>query len=434
MKKKLLSVIVCLVMMTSLILTGCGDKTEKVDQKSEKAKKITLRVFTRWSDASPASQAFQDRLKEFMKQNPNITVVDESVNDGAAFDDKWKASVATNDVPDIFQNYGGGANVDYIKNGIIGDIGPDLEADSEWKNNFQDIFGNWQYEDFDGTYGVPYEFYAIALFYNKSIFQELGIEAPATIKEFEAASDKLVEAGIVPMAVGEKDKWKGAHLFACIALKKYGAELFPKIASGEVKWDGEEVIDIFTKMSEWNEKSYLGSRIVGVDYNTEKSMFLEGKTAMHYDGSWFLAEAENSKIKDEIGVVSFPYFEETAQYKDVWMGGAGGGLAISGELTGSKREAAVQLLKFLTSKEHFSYVQKVAKGGVYPVKIEVDTSVVGPVTQAYSTSINSAKTISSEIGTLVPTEISEQFKDSMQGLFGGNTAENAAKEIAKKAE
>ena len=39
------------------------------------------------------------------------------------------------------------------------------------------------------------------IFYNKTIFAEVGIEVPETIDELEAACDKLVAAGYVPFAL-----------------------------------------------------------------------------------------------------------------------------------------------------------------------------------------------------------------------------------------
>lgn len=442
--KRVLGCVLSIVMLISMLsIVGCEKAKQPVDTSAETsaetsgttaapAEEVTLRVFTRWSDASPASAAFRDRMAEFMKQNPAITIDDMSTNDEATFNDKWKASVATGDIPDVFQNYGGVTNADYVKNKLFADLGGDLDADKQWKEGFLDFFGNWQYEGVQGIYGVPYEFYAVALFYNKDLLQKVNAEAPKTVKEFEEVSEKLKAAGIVPMAVGAKDKFKGAHLFSCLALKKHGTQLFPDIAGGKVKWDGAEVADIFTIMSDWNVKGYLGSNNVGVDYNAEKAMFFDEKTAMHYDGSWFLSEAEASTIKDKIGVVAFPGFDEKPEYKDTWMGGAGAGLSVSGALTGAKREAAVKFLKFVTSIEHFRAVQQASKGGVYPVKLEADPATTGPVTVAYSAAVKTAKQFSVEAGAFVKPEVSAQIGDSIQGMFAGNSSEKAAKEIAAK--
>jgi raffinose/stachyose/melibiose transport system substrate-binding protein len=394
--------------------------------------KVTVRVFTRWSDASPASQAFRDRLAEFAKLNPTVTIQDESINDEASFNDKWKAFVATEDIPDVFQNYGGAQNADYVENDLFADLTPDFAADQAWKAGFLDLFANWQYAEKPGTYGVPYEFYAVGLFYNKDLLDKVGAQPPQTVDEFAAVSDKLLSAGIIPMAVGEKDNFKGDHLFTSLGLKKYGPDFFKNLASGAWKFDGPEALDVLTLMADWNNKGYLGENIVGVDYNAEKTLFLDGKSAMHFDGSWFLGEAEASPIKDKIGVVSFPSYSDKAENQDTWMGGAGAGLSINGALTGAQRDAAIALLKFVTSMDHFKYIQTATKGGAYPAKLESDPAVVGPVTIAYVDAVNTAKVF--DTGTnAFKNEVVAQLRDSIQGMFAGNTPEKAAAEIAEKA-
>lgn len=130
-----------------------------------KKQDVTLRVFTRWSDDTPQSVAFRNRLDLFMEMNPHVTIKDISVNDEAAFNDKWKASVATGDVPEIFQNYGGESFKQYVTNGLLLDLADTLDSNSEWKDAFLPLFDSWQYDDVEGTYGVPYEFYAIGIFF-----------------------------------------------------------------------------------------------------------------------------------------------------------------------------------------------------------------------------------------------------------------------------
>ena len=50
----------------------------------------------------------------------------------------------------------------------------------------------------------------VGVWYNKELFEKAGIDAPpATWDEFLADVQKLKDAGITPIAVGEKDKWPG---------------------------------------------------------------------------------------------------------------------------------------------------------------------------------------------------------------------------------
>lgn len=419
---------IAVIMLAVGFLTGCASNSKEAGSGSvaKPEEEVTLKIFTRFSDSSPASVAFRERLQQFMDENPHITVIDESTNDENAFDNKWKTFIAIGDLPDLFQNYGGAVVADYVNNGMFAELDSYFADDPAWKESFLDLFEIWQ---FDGkTYGVPYEFYAVALFYNKELVAGAGAEVPATIEQFMQVSSQLKAQGIVPMAAGLKDVFKGSHLFVSLFVKRFGVEGMKKLGDRTYAYDGPEVMEIFRLMDEMNKNGFLGDSIVGVDYNAEKAMFLNGETAMHYDGSWFISEAESSEIQDKIGVVSMPYFEQSASYKDALMGGAGGGFSLSGFIEGPRKDAAVQLLKFLTSKEHFEYIQKASQGGVYPVKIDANPEWIGPVTVEYSRTVADTKQFTPETYETEP-EVISKWRQAMQGLFAGNSPEAAAKEI-----
>lgn len=434
MKSKLW--ILAVLLVSALLVTSCAPtepaaeaEVEEVAE-AEAPEEVTLRIFTRWSDASPVSQAFRDRVAEFQELNPHITIEDESINDEAGFDNKWATYIATDDLPAIFQNYGGANTYDYIAEGLFLDLDESFAANPDWKNGFLDFFSQWQYEDVAGTYAVPYEFFAIALFYNKDIFDEVGVQVPTTIEEFEAASEALLAAGYVPLAFGEKDNFKGDHLWVTLSLKTLGGAAMNDLATGDLQWTGPEMTEVFGVMADWNSKGYLGENVVGVDYATETAMFLAGEAAMKFDGSWVLSEMDASPIADSIGVAPFPYFPETDEFAGVYMGGPGAGLSINGSLTGAEKEAAIQLLEFLSSVEHFSYLQETTGGGVFPAKMEAATTI-GPVTAEYIAVLSDADAFSTG-GTALLPEVSTQMRNSIQGLFAGLSVEEALQEIADK--
>ena len=442
MKKLLMALALAL----SLAVVGCGDSdgdeapaddtaaattgaTETEATVAQEApEEVTLRVFTRWSDVSPPSQAFRDRLEEFQTLNPHITIVDESINDEAGFNDKLKAFIATGDMPAIFQNYGGADVFQYIEAGLYLDLDPAFEADAVWKSDFMDFFAQWQYDEVPGTFAVPYEFFGISLFYNSDILAEVGEQVPETIADLERVSDKVLGAGYIPLAFGEKDTFKGDHLFVTLSLLKNGPTIMQDLADGTVRWDSPEVVDVLTIMSDWNDKGYLGENVVGVDYATEDALFFGGEAAMKFDGSWFLGSAEASEIAEMIEAAPFPYFANATGFAATSMGGPGAGLSVSGQLEGAEREAAIELLKFLSSVEHFTYVQDVAQGGVYPVIME-PSEQAGPVTASYITVVNDIDLV--PVGVLLP-ELTTQMRDSVQGLFAGLSPEEAAQQIADR--
>lgn len=450
MVKRLIGLFLVFVMIVSIGLVGCGTQADnkaadtKASQQTDTAKdtkaadaKVNIRILTRLSSNQPNAVAFRDRVKEFQTKNPNITVEDLSIEDENSYNSKLKASVASGDVPELFATYGGASFVNYAKNGVAADLTDTLNGDKAWSDAFLPVFENFQFADVKGTYAVPYEFYAVALFYNKDLFAKIGAEPPKTIEEFEAVADKFKAAGIVPFALGDKDPWRGGHLIANLIDKKLGAQANQDIADRKLKYNDPSVAELFKLISDWNKKGYFGDKPATYDHNAEKAMFHSGKTAMHMNGSWYVPEASASPIADKIGVVPFPSFKDKPENKDVWMGGAGGAFAISGKAEPAKKDAAIKLLKFVTNMDAFKYYQKVQKGGVFPVKLESDPSVVDRLTVDYSNLLKTAKFKAEVYSYDILPQMNDKVRNEIQGMLAGQdskkTADNIQAEIDKNA-
>ena len=53
-------------------------------------------------------------------------------------------------------------------------------------------------------------------FYNKDIFNELGLEVPETWDQFIEVLDKIKASGMDPIAEGNQDKWPSAHYIGAL--------------------------------------------------------------------------------------------------------------------------------------------------------------------------------------------------------------------------
>ena len=93
MNKKIAALALVSVLTMTTFLAACGKSNEnsgsspqqKESPSANTEEKVTVRIMTRTAGTSTTVTAFQGLLNKFMEQNPNITVVDESLNDEAAF-------------------------------------------------------------------------------------------------------------------------------------------------------------------------------------------------------------------------------------------------------------------------------------------------------------------------------------------------------------
>jgi ABC-type glycerol-3-phosphate transport system substrate-binding protein len=348
--------------------------------------------------------------------------------DEPSYFDKLRTQIAVGEYPNIFVEYGGSRIIDYVESGLLLDLEPYLAADEKWQSDFLPLFENWQFSEHPGTFGIPAEFYAVTIFYNKGIFADAGInQVPETMADFVVACDKLLNAGYVPFALGEKDVWRAGHFLNNLVIKSFGSEGVTKLADRTMKYDDPEMIELYSLIKEFFNRGYFGDDAVTVDYNAEKALFANNKTAMHMDGSWFISEASGYSNSDQVGAFAFPTINP--KYADSWQGGAGIGYSII-DTTPEENAAAIEVIKSITSQDFFQKLQEKNKGGVYPVKVTSDESVLDNITIEYVNSFVNAKEFRADIQNYDSlSSLLESVRYALQGLFIGNTPEECAKDI-----
>lgn len=442
MIKRLTATLIILCLCFSM-LVGCGKDNEsgKIKNNDEGQstdnEKVTIRLMTRWG-AEPTDKALLELVDKFQEENPNIKIVNESITgstDDKAYFDKLKTAIATGDLYEVTMNYGGGNILEYVKNDVYLDFQPYLDEDETWANGFYDLFDLWQFKGVEGTYGVPLKLFAVNIYYNKEVFEKYGLEPPTTIKEFEEVSNKLLENGIVPMAMAGKNNWRHAHLITSLSMKRFGFDKTKALGERTAKYTDSDMLEVFGKIDEWHKMGVFGENILSLDYDKEKAMFFSGETAMHMDGTWFLGELENREGLDinDIGYMNFPYYEDYEEFRTCAMGGADGGLTVANIKDEAKREAAIALVKYLTSKEATEYVYSKTTSQVLARRVEVPYPEEQFYNELKSVLLNDNKTLRMELNSYDPLpQMIDRLRNSIQGMLAGNTPEEAAAEIQEE--
>ncbi|AQZ63476.1 N-Acetyl-D-glucosamine ABC transport system, sugar-binding protein [[Actinomadura] parvosata subsp. kistnae] len=186
------------------------------------------------------------------------------------------------------------------------------------------------------------------VFYNKKLFARAGIKAPPrTYAELLAAADRLKAAGITPFVTG------GVFVTSQPWTAILATDLYPRTPgwmaarrAGEVTFAKDPAMRAATrKFADLAAKGYLDKRQIGQDYPKTQEAFLAGKGAMYPMGSWFAAAADQSPMKDDIGVFAWPSDDGSLHLPAF----TGGGLSVSAtapNLAAAKKFAlAFQLTK-----------------------------------------------------------------------------------------
>ena len=421
-----------LVLAMLLLYTVFAQGSKEGDADTTTKNQTTISVLAEWAGDSPGTTIFRNKLAEINDADNGIKIEQEMISDETSYYNKLRTRFATGEFPDVFLDFGGARSFDYVQSGVLVDLRPYLDADQKWSNDFVNgVIEDWEYTEYpDAVYGVPTAFYVVGIFYNKAIFAKLGLEIPKTIEEFTDVCDKLLAAGYIPMPLGEKDIYRAGHLLNNLVLKAYGSEAVTALGNRTLAYDDPKMIRLYQMIYDFNQKGYFGPNAVNKDTNMARTDFHAGKSAMQFDGTWYLGIASKAANAADIGFMPFPSINP--EFFGSWQGGNNGGLSVVNTGNKEKIQKAVEVVKTLTSSEFAKEQQAANGGGIYPVKFDSDSEKVSRISIEVSKAMAEAKEFRTDIQNYdINTKMLETVRMALQGLFVGKTPEQCAQEIMR---
>jgi raffinose/stachyose/melibiose transport system substrate-binding protein len=303
---------------------------------------VELQMFHRWPNA-PFKPYIDSVIADFEAANPGIRIVtDQVLND--AYKDKIRVVLGSANTPDVFFAWSGEWAFNIARAGRSMDLGPLLEANPDWAQN---IVAE-QIEPFtmDGTvYGLPWQMDGKAIFYNKRIFEELGLTEPQTFGELMQVCGTLQNAGHTPILFGSRAPWAISHYIGTFNERIVAPEVLAadyNRATGEFTHPGYvEALEKFAELATCMNRSPNG-----IDHESTRNNFIAERGAMaylQYAEMGFLTAAEFP-----YGFFIFPEIEG-GKGRQTTLQGAPQGWMISADT--KHPEEAAKFLEFLISPE-----------------------------------------------------------------------------------
>nr|WP_308627453.1 extracellular solute-binding protein [uncultured Eisenbergiella sp.] len=238
MKRKLTASILAAALAVSTILAGCGGAADGGESKAAQSQEAgaeaqggetdsaesgpakttaqadtgevpgELTIYTYYADSAIAQV---DRALEIMKEtypDLKINIEHRTDSDGSVL----KTRAAVGELPDIFECTGQLTDI-LIKSGDLAELDSVIEETG--------FFDKYLEGNFDVKKSADGHFYAISstvpecceVFYNKEVFERLGLSAPQNYEEFKAVVEALNADGIIPLALFAQQKWPGLQMF-----------------------------------------------------------------------------------------------------------------------------------------------------------------------------------------------------------------------------
>lgn len=452
MKKRLLSVLLCLTMLVALV-AGCGSNSETTsgttttaapaettkapdasttettaDPSGDPQIKKHIKILSIWAQDRDNGKLMTDLLDRYIAEvNPNFSYDFELVSA-----DQLKQKVATlaasDDLPDIFVYESGKPIVELIEADKILDVGAALEEigvmnmlDDGAVSLLKTLSGT------DALYDLPLGMNVEGFWYNKAAFEKADIEVPTTWEDFEAACAKLNAAGVQPLTAGGADKWPVTRLINAYVMRSMGVDAMKKAGSGEAKYTDAGYVEAAKKIQDMAKAGYFGVGVTTVDQNTAGTMLLSGEAAMFYNGSWFtenLTADTNPAGEDGIGFFNIPVVDESKGTITEYSMNCGNILCLD---KAKYDEGTANFLKYFVSNIGNEAMSQFGAVKGYKYDVEGDLSTYSQIVADELAKVTKASTW---FEASMNSEVSTVAQENVQTLINGDmTAEEYMQSI-----
>lgn len=409
-----------------LTLAACtGGTAGDSEEGSTEGRTDTLK----WLIEDPEDAAALDALKEHVASFEDESGIDVTIDtlDFQNMRSVLATQLRSGEGPDVF-SWGSGPSF----GGALAEAGLLMDLTPHYEEN------GWEVFDFakervttDGKiYGIPGELETIGLFYNQEIFDEIGLEPPASLDDMQAASEAIREAGTIPVAAPDKEGWEGGHYLSMALSSAIGSDGMEELFAGEREWDSPEVVDSIALWQEYNDAGFLSESPTSVDYDTGISQFFSGDAAMIPTGSWLVGEIDDN-TDFEVGYIPFP----APEGEGIFTGGLGSGPFVS--KTTKNPEGAVEFLDFLASDEHGQWtVENLHTIPPQPIETEgLDVSPLFAQVLEKTEAVTSTGDFGYNIDVMASEAVNKAMYDGLQAVITGQmSAEEVAAELQAASE
>jgi arabinogalactan oligomer/maltooligosaccharide transport system substrate-binding protein len=167
------------------------------------------------------------------------------------------------------------------------------------------------------------------MYYNKAMLDQAGLEPPRTVADLKAMVKPLAALGAAPLVHPAGDApfnpllvmW----LLPMIAARASDPlEFVERTIRGQVGYDSPEWIETFQIIADLQTSGVLLEGSGAMDYATMQLLFLQGKAAMTYNGTWLLSPLQTGTptVAFDLHVAPLPLVDRTSKARSIvsWAG------------------------------------------------------------------------------------------------------------------
>jgi len=397
-----------------------------------------------WSLSGPPGEPIrQAAIDRFNKANPNSKIT-ATFFQNDAYKQKIKTAIGAGQAPTMIWGWGGGGLKSYVEASQVEDLTDWFAQQSALKDKiFPSSFGAATVNG--KIYAMPIEtVQPIILYYNKKVFEQVGVQPPQSYGDILALLPKFNAKGIAPFSLGGQSRWTNMMWLEFLLDRQAGPDVFNRVFAGEKNaWSDPAVLEMLTKVQNLVKADAFekGFSSVTADSNADQALLYTGKAAMMVHGSWSygIQQAQGGDFvkSGALGFMNFPGIEGGKGDPKNTVGNPGQYLSISSKASAEAKETAKKFFS-TTLVDNDEVAGWIKSGGVPIIKGSDAQLASSPDAEflkfVYNTSANAttfaqswdqalsptaAETLLDNIAKLFQLQITpQQWVDSMNGVIG----------------
>ncbi len=303
-----------------------------------------------WGLTGGDQPAFEASFEAWNSDHPD-QAIDAQFFANDAYKQKVRTALGAGDAPTLLFGWGGGILESWVDAGKVVDLSGAVKDNPDLVDRFLPSIAATG--EVDGkTYALPNNAtQPVVLYYNKDLFEEVGVEPPETWDELMALVPEFNDAGIAPFAVGGQSKWPLLMWEEYLVDRIGGPEVFQAIAANEPDaWSDPAILEANERIQDLVEADGFveGFNSIASDTGADLALLYTGKAAMVLMGTWGYATIKNDNPEfissGTLGYTTFPTVEGGAGDPADIVGNPANFWSISADASQEEQDAALAYL------------------------------------------------------------------------------------------
>ncbi|WP_265522555.1 ABC transporter substrate-binding protein [Oerskovia flava] len=325
-----------LAVAAALVLSSCaggstGADPTDVDPDGEIVAREIAWLLSRPADGGVIT-TMEQIADEYAEEHPGFSLNLITTPDRPSYIQKYETLAAANKLPELFDTDATPFAQKLADQGRMVDVDVLLD-DLGLADDYREAALNYQRFDDGSLYMVPFEFQLEFFWYNSALFDDAGVEIPATLDDFPQMCEALRAEGITPIALDGQDQWPLERYMAYYPFRMAGPDYVQELKNGDASFADPAG----RAAAEWlyglGQAGCFQEGFSSTGYADAQALFTSGRAAVYNIGTWELSnlatESLDPAVRDTVDYFTLPTIDGAVTADDEYVTPSGIGMAVN---------------------------------------------------------------------------------------------------------